>query len=207
MAHVKNHDYHILNPSWWPFLGALAGFVMLFGAVLWFHDSGPWMFLIGLVGVLYVMFGWWADVITESKVGDHTPVVQIGLRYGFILFIMSEVMFFSAWFWAFFKHTLYPMNEYIGSEYVPPDIYFVDPFHLPLMNTLVLLLFGEQTAAIVSLNAFHFNECFSDNFLLFFRDRNIANRNRCSGTGRIGEAHILDIICDLGGDIRPDDFI
>ena len=41
MAHVKNHDYHILNPSLWPFIGAVAAFVMLFGAVLFFHDNGP----------------------------------------------------------------------------------------------------------------------------------------------------------------------
>ena len=63
MAHEKNHDYHILNPSIWPFAGALAGFVMLFGAVMYFHDKGPWLALIGFVGVLYVMFAWWSDVI------------------------------------------------------------------------------------------------------------------------------------------------
>ncbi|HOZ35070.1 MAG TPA: cytochrome c oxidase subunit 3, partial [Tabrizicola sp.] len=89
MAHAKNHDYHVLPPSIWPLLGALAGFVMLFGSVLWMHGSGPWMGLIGLAGVLYVMFAWWSEVIHESSVGDHTPVVRLGLRYGFILFIMS----------------------------------------------------------------------------------------------------------------------
>jgi cytochrome c oxidase subunit 3 len=85
------------------------------------------------------MYGWWADVIAESRQGDHTPVVRLGLKYGFIMFIMSEVMFFAAWFWAFFKHAIYPMNTYEASTYVPPEIYAVDPFHLPLINTLVLL--------------------------------------------------------------------
>ncbi|GGH32183.1 cytochrome c oxidase subunit 3 [Cribrihabitans marinus] len=142
MAHAKDHDYHILNPSIWPLLSSLGGFVMLIGAVLWMHGITHWVFLIGLVGVLYTMFGWWSDVVAESRVGDHTPVVRIGLRYGFILFITSEVMFFAAWFWSFFKHRIYPMQEYVGSEYVAPAIHAVDPLHLPLINTLVLLLSG-----------------------------------------------------------------
>ncbi len=142
MAHAKNHDYHILTPSSWPLLGAVAGVAMLIGAVLWIHEVTPFLFLGGLVGVLYVMFGWWREMVIESHVGDHTGVVRIGLRYGFILFIMSEVMFFVAWFWTFFKQALYPMNEYFGSEYAAPVIDPVNAFELPLMNTLILLLSG-----------------------------------------------------------------
>lgn len=143
MAHAKNHDYHILQPSIYPFLGAIGAFLMLSGLVMWIVGNGPWLFAIGLVGVLYVMFGWWRDMVHEGNNGvDHTPVVRIGLRYGFILFILSEVFFFLAWFWAFFKHMIYPMSEYVGSTYVTPDIYPVDAFHLPLINTLVLLLSG-----------------------------------------------------------------
>jgi len=96
MAHAKNHDYHILNPSIWPLLSSVGAFVMLFGAVLWMHGSGSWLFWAGFVAVFCTMFGWWAEVVKESRVGDHTPVVRIGLRYGFILFIMSEAMFFFA---------------------------------------------------------------------------------------------------------------
>jgi cytochrome c oxidase subunit III len=142
MAQAKNHDYHILPPSIWPFLGSVSAFVMLFGAVLWMHGSGPWLGLIGFVAVLYTMFGWWADVVHEGQTGDHTPVVSIGLRYGFIMFIMSEVMFFAAWFWSFFKHAMYPMETYVGTAYIKPEIIPVDAWHLPLMNTLILLLSG-----------------------------------------------------------------
>jgi len=145
MAHEKNHDYHILNPSIYPFWGAVAGFVMLFGAVLFFHDGGPWLLLAGLLGVLYVMYGWWAETIAENHAGDHTPVVLIGLRYGFILFIMSEVMFFSAWFWSFFKHAMYPMGEnspMVDGVWPPAGIETFDPWHLPLINTLILLCSG-----------------------------------------------------------------
>ena len=80
MAHEKNHDYHILDPSIWPFLGALGGFTMLFGSVLFFHDKGPAMLIIGLLLVLYVMYGWWSDVVRESRAGDHKPVVQLTWR-------------------------------------------------------------------------------------------------------------------------------
>jgi cytochrome c oxidase subunit 3 len=145
MAHAKNHDYHILPPSIWPLFGAVSAFVMLFGAVLWMHGSGPWMGLIGFAGVLYVMFAWWSEVVHEGQTGDHTPVVRIGLRYGFILFIMSEIMFFSAWFWTFFKHALYPMgpmSPLVDGVWPPEGITTFDPWHLPLINTLILLLSG-----------------------------------------------------------------
>jgi len=143
MAGAKNHDYHILNPSIWPLMGAVAGFAMLFGAVLWMHAITPWLFWAGFVGVLYVMFAWWSETVAENHAGDHTPVVRIGLRYGVILFIMSEVMFFAAWFWSFFKHAIYPMETYVGVEYTGlGEFYQVDALHLPLINTLVLLLSG-----------------------------------------------------------------
>ncbi|SEK63493.1 cytochrome c oxidase subunit 3 [Jannaschia helgolandensis] len=145
MAHAKNHDYHILPPSIWPFIGAVSGFFMLIGAVLWMKGSGPWLFAAGFVGILGVMFAWWSDVIKESLVGDHTPVVRIGLRYGFIFFIMSEVMFFAAWFWSFFKHAIYPMgpdSPAVDGVWPPVGIETFDPWHLPLINTLILLLSG-----------------------------------------------------------------
>ena len=145
MAHEKDHDYHILNPSIYPLLGAVFGFIMLFGAVLFFHDNGPWVLIAGFLGVLYVMYGWWSDTVDENHAGDHTPVVLIGLRYGFILFIMSEIMFFSAWFWSFFKHAMYPMGEMSPLQdgvWPPVGIETFDPWHLPLINTLILLCSG-----------------------------------------------------------------
>ena len=145
MAHEKNHDYHILTPSVWPFVGAVGAFIMLFGAVRWMHDMSPWMFFVGFATVLYTMYAWWSDVIAESRVGDHTPVVRISLRYGFILFIMSEVMFFSAWFWNFFKHAMYPDMALVPAEYQvwpPANVETFDPWHLPLINTLILLCSG-----------------------------------------------------------------
>ncbi len=156
MAHAKNHDYHILPPSINPFLGAFAAFAMLTGAVAWMAGpipillgsievSGPWLFLIGFAAVLYTMFSWWSEMVEEGEQGDHTAVVRIGLRYGFIFFIMSEVMFFVAWFWSFFKHAMYPMGPLspaVDGQWPPAGIETFDPWHLPLINTLILLCSG-----------------------------------------------------------------
>jgi cytochrome c oxidase subunit 3 len=110
MAGAKNHPYHILPASIWPLVGAFAAMAMASGAVMWMHDYafGGYVFFAGLIAVLFVMFSWWADVVREAHAGDHTPIVQLHLRYGMILFIASEVMFFVAWFWAWFNAALFP---------------------------------------------------------------------------------------------------
>jgi len=148
-AHAKNHDYHLVNPSPWPFVGSVSAFVMAVGAVLWFHQMAPvWILLIGFAGVLYTMYAWWSDVIREGKAGDHTPVVMMHHRYGMMLFIASEVMFFVAWFWAyfdgFFNHAVADQvarNAVMGT-WPPEGVALFDPFHLPLFNTLLLLTSG-----------------------------------------------------------------
>src|SRR4030095_9078561 len=110
MASTKNHDYHILPPDQWPLIGATAALSFFGGTVMWMHDNpyGKFLMLLGFIGIGVTMFNWWANVIREGKAGDHTPVVQLHLRYGMILFIASEVMFFVAWFWAFFASSLFP---------------------------------------------------------------------------------------------------
>jgi cytochrome c oxidase subunit 3 len=148
-AHAKHHDYHLVNPSAWPITGAIGAFIMAVGGVLYMHGSAPWGLLAGLAIVLYTMAGWWRDVIKEAHSGDHTPVVQLHLRYGMILFIASEVMFFVAWFWAFFDASLFPGEAiqasratFTGGHWPPQGVEVFDPWHLPLLNTLILLTSG-----------------------------------------------------------------
>jgi len=162
MAHgAVKHDYHLVNPSPWPLVGSIGGVVMAIGAViamkgLFGLEKGNLLVLLAGLGlVLYTMMGWWMDVTKEANAGDHTPVVSIGLRYGMILFIASEVMFFVAWFWIFFEMVLFTeqrtLTPMIGNfegvaeawkAWPPKGIELVPAFHLPLVNTLTLLLSG-----------------------------------------------------------------
>jgi cytochrome c oxidase subunit 3 len=182
-AHAeKHHDYHLVNPSPWPAVGALFAFTTAVGGIVWMRSlgggeglfglHGPQLFTVGFLGILFTMFMWWRDVIKEAHHGDHTPVVQLHLRYGMILFIASEVMFFVAWFWAYFDASLYPggvhpleitapdgtteatkqmigmveRDALTGGHWPPkPSDNFhgtFDPWGLPLVNTLILLTSG-----------------------------------------------------------------
>src|SRR6187549_3474360 len=151
MAGAKNHDYHILPPDIWPFVGAFSALTMAIGGIMWMHSGsvfgigGGVVFFIGVAAVLLTMFSWWSNVIREAHAGDHTPVVQLHLRYGMILFIASEVMFFVGWFWSWFDFSLFPntLTEVVGGKFPPKAIEAVmDPFALPLLNTLILLCSG-----------------------------------------------------------------
>ena len=152
-AHAKHHDYHLVDPSPWPIVGSVAALLLAVGLITWMHKlfaAAPVLFAAGAIGVLYTMFAWWRDVINEAEhKGDHTRVVQISHRYGMILFIASEVMFFVAWFWAYFSTALFPADprhvartELLGGVWPPKGIETFDPWHLPLLNTLILLTSG-----------------------------------------------------------------
>jgi cytochrome c oxidase subunit 3 len=148
-AAAQSHDYHLVNPSPWPAVGATSAFILAIGGILFMRHVTPWVLAIGAVGVLYTMYAWWADVIREANGGDHTRVVQISHRYGMMLFIASEVMFFVAWFWAyfdgFFRHDdpqQYGRILATGGVWPPVGVEIFNPFHLPLFNTLLLLCSG-----------------------------------------------------------------
>jgi cytochrome c oxidase subunit 3 len=141
-AHKPNHPYHLVDPSPWPVIGSIGAIALTFGLVQFMHGHGLWWIAPGIAILLATLFMWWVDVVKEAEVqGHHTPVVQIGLRYGMALFIASEVMFFAAFFWAFFDASLFP-KQAIGGVWPPEGIMTFDPFSLPLLNTLILLTSG-----------------------------------------------------------------
>ena len=156
-GHAVNHDYHILPPSPWPLIGSAAamlwalGMIVVMKGMFGIPKGAWWVAAAGRGGILYTMFGWWQQVIRESRAGDHTPVVSIGLRYGMILFIASEVMFFVAWFWMFFEMALFHHDRTFSAieevrnawgAWPPKGVEVLDPWHFPLINTLTLLTSG-----------------------------------------------------------------
>jgi cytochrome c oxidase subunit 3 len=153
----KPHPYHIVRPSIWPIAGAFAAMLLAVGMILYMHEVkiGDFAFgfkgvILGFAAVIAVMFFWWKDIIFEAVTEKiHTPIAKIGMRYGMALFIASEVMFFVAFFWAFFDASLFAGQEnmvarveYTSGHWPPPQIETVAAFDLPLMMTLILLLSG-----------------------------------------------------------------
>jgi cytochrome c oxidase subunit III len=162
MAGAKNHDYHILDPDIWPFVGAMSALVFTTGMVLFMHEmaSAHLVLGLGIAGLIATFFGWFTKIVNEAQRGDHTPVVQLHMRYGMILFIASEVMFFVGWFWSWFDFALFPApltydeaagiwtnivgqeGEAAARQFPNAGIHVLDPFDLPLLNTLILLCSG-----------------------------------------------------------------
>jgi cytochrome c oxidase subunit III len=138
----QKHPYHLVDPSPWPIIGAIGAGITTVGGVLFMHDVTPWVLPVGFIVLLLTMALWWRDVVKEATFqGHHTPVVQLGMRYGMLLFIASEVMFFAAFFWAFFDASLFP-KEATGGHWPPTGVLPFDPMALPLLNTLILLTSG-----------------------------------------------------------------
>ncbi len=165
MGGKVNHDYHILEPDIWPLVGSLSALTFTSGMVLSFHpevfgSAASIVTYLGLAGLIATFFMWFKNIVVEAQRGDHTPIVQLHMRYGMILFIASEVMFFVGWFWAFFDFSLFPAalsydsasdttTSLFGTEaaaaatqFVPKGMEVLDPFALPLLNTIILLCSG-----------------------------------------------------------------
>jgi len=144
MSSKQRHAFHLVDPSVMPFLTSVSALTLVIGGSMYFHGYvlGIETTFFGLISMLVCMFLWWRDVVREGYLeGHHTNIVQLGLRYGMLLFIASEVMFFFAFFWAFFAASLAPTIE-IGTVWPPKGISVFNPFEVPLLNTLILLCSG-----------------------------------------------------------------
>nr|WAX39316.1 cytochrome c oxidase subunit III [Homalosilpha sp. 1 ZQW-2020] len=142
MTNHANHPFHLVDQSPWPLTGAIGAMVTMTGMIKWFHQYNQELLMIGTFIMLLTMIQWWRDIVREGTYqGLHTKMVTKGLRWGMILFIISEVFFFVSFFWAFFHSSLSPTID-IGSLWPPMGIYPFNPMQIPLLNTAILLASG-----------------------------------------------------------------
>lgn len=142
MSTHSNHPFHLVDYSPWPLTGAIGAITTVSGIVKWFHQYDISLFFLGNIITILTVYQWWRDVSREGTYqGLHTYAVTIGLRWGIILFIVSEVLFFVRFFWAFFHRSLSPAVE-LGASWPPIGIISFNPFQIPLLNTAILLASG-----------------------------------------------------------------
>nr|QJQ37608.1 cytochrome c oxidase subunit III [Graphium parus] len=142
MTMNNNHPFHLVDYSPWPLTGAIGVMTLVTGMIKWFHEFNIYLLILGYMIVMLTMYQWWRDICREGTFqGKHTIKVSKGLRWGMILFIISEVFFFLSFFWAFFHSSLSP-NVEIGAMWPPMNIMTFNPFQIPLLNTIILITSG-----------------------------------------------------------------
>ena len=139
---MLRQPFHLVEYSPWPLTGSIGALTLTIGIAAWFHGHGPLCFILSFIIIIATIVQWWRDIIREATFqGHHTTYVTKGLRWGIILFITSEVLFFFAFFWAFFHRSLSPTPE-IGCAWPPTGIHPLNPYRVPLLNTATLLASG-----------------------------------------------------------------
>nr|ASY98163.1 cytochrome c oxidase subunit III [Deroplatys desiccata]AVE15457.1 cytochrome c oxidase subunit III [Deroplatys desiccata] len=142
MSMHVNHPYHLVSYSPWPIISASAIMISMLGSIKFFYEFNENLMFLGMLILICSIIQWWRDVVRESTYqGCHTKKVLTGLRWGMILFIISEVLFFVSFFWTFYHSSLTPTID-LGSLWPPLGIYPFNALQIPLLNTTVLLASG-----------------------------------------------------------------
>lgn len=144
--HEQDHDFHIPGNSLWSPLSCVGVGILFFGIIAFLHaadfgvptDVGTFMMIGGTLLTVIGVAGWFYDLVKESRergFKDKVQVLDIANRYGMIFFIVSEIMFFAAFFAAYFF-----LRSHAGVW--PPENIFTLDVALPTINTLLLLTSG-----------------------------------------------------------------
>ena len=167
MATHADNQYYVPHGTKWPIIGSLGMITMLASAAFWVNEASiaPWTFLIGALVLIYMLFGWFGEVIRESEAGLYNAQVDTSFRMGMLWFIFSEVMFFAAFFGALFYARMFAVpwlggdgtgaftNEILwqgydavwptaGPEQLGGPFSTIPAFGVPFLNTLILLSSG-----------------------------------------------------------------
>uniref|UniRef100_A0AAU6PBX8 Cytochrome c oxidase subunit 3 n=1 Tax=Destinoides conspicuus TaxID=3137869 RepID=A0AAU6PBX8_9HEMI len=166
---MKNHPFHLVDSSPWPLLGSLGVLTLTSGSINLFVNLDFILFIVGLLIVLLTMYQWWRDVIRESTfMGIHTSYVVLMMKFGMVLFILSELMFFMSFFWGFFHSSLCPSIE-VGLQWPPVGVSVFNPMSIPMLNTMILLSSGmTMTWAHNSLLLTNYDDLILGLFLTLF---------------------------------------
>nr|YP_010133477.1 cytochrome c oxidase subunit III [Chiropterargas boueti]AMX74071.1 cytochrome c oxidase subunit III [Chiropterargas boueti]AMX74084.1 cytochrome c oxidase subunit III [Chiropterargas boueti] len=134
--------YHLLNKSPWPLMASIMSLSFMLNMMMIMHENNMMFLFLTIMMMLLTMFHWWRDIIRESSMeGQHNSYVIMNMKFGMILFILSEVFFFISFFWAYFHSMLAPNIE-IGSVWPPHGMIIFNPYSIPLLNTAILLSSG-----------------------------------------------------------------
>nr|UBT70829.1 cytochrome c oxidase subunit III [Eupteryx gracilirama] len=139
---MNNHPFHLVEKSPWPITGTIGVMSMLSGMVMWFMKQENMFLMMGMLIIILTMVQWWRDVTREASFqGLHTEKVIKSMKLGMMMFILSEILFFMSFFWAFFHSSLSPQME-IGMQWPPLGIMSFNPLNIPMLNTMILLSSG-----------------------------------------------------------------
>nr|AXS65505.1 cytochrome c oxidase subunit 3 [Elateroidea sp. 8 KM-2017] len=138
----QNHPFHLVNYSPWPILCSMNLLGLMTGSITFMHLLEPKLMIFSTMVMILCSLQWWRDITRESTFqGNHTIKVTMNLKWGMILFIISELFFFTAFFWMFLHSSLSPTIE-IGMKWPPNNILTFNPTMIPLLNTIILLSSG-----------------------------------------------------------------
>ena len=142
MAIAPRHPFHLVDNSPWPFVRSIFALGLTSGRVYIFYTNNATLILISLARIVFLSAQWWRDVSREATtLGLHAKVVELGIRWGIILFICSEIFFFVSFFWRFFYNRLRPGHD-LGGVWPPIGVKCFNPLGVPLLNRVVLLISG-----------------------------------------------------------------